>query len=110
MSITEAATSAPGRIWWLRLGETPGAAESEAATFGLDEILETAALPDGESRGAVVVIEWAERVAGLLPADRLTISLTPHLTPDTRRAEITAHGPQSARLLETLSTRNQMDV
>ncbi len=82
-----------------RLGDTHAAAEVEAATFGLAEILEDAAFPDNGSRGAVVVIEWAERVAGLLPSDRLTIDLTPDSAPDTRRAMLTAHGPQSAQLL-----------
>jgi tRNA threonylcarbamoyladenosine biosynthesis protein TsaE len=82
-----------------RLGDAPAAAEIEAATFGLDEILEDAALPDADSRGAVVVIEWAERVAALLPADRLTIVLTPDGAADARRATLTAHGPQSAQLL-----------
>lgn len=83
-----------------RLGEEAAAAQVEAATFGLDEILTTAAEADAESRGAVVVIEWAERVAGLLPADHLRIHLTPVETdPDARHAALTAFGPQSAALL-----------
>jgi tRNA threonylcarbamoyladenosine biosynthesis protein TsaE len=85
-----------------RLGDSPAAAEIEAATIGLDEILETAALPDGASLGAVVVIEWAERVAALLPPDWLAIVLSPNASSDTRHAELTAHGPQSARLLAAL--------
>lgn len=90
-----------------RLGDSPAAAEREAATFGLDEIFESAALPDGASHGAVVVIEWAERVAPLLPADRLAIVLNADGSPDTRRAELTAHGPQSAHLLATLEDEMQ---
>lgn len=88
-----------------RLGDTPAATEIEADTFGLDEILATAALPDGESQGAVVVIEWADRIAGRLPADRLTIVLTPDTDPNARRAELTAHGPQSVELLSVVSSQ-----
>ena len=83
-----------------RLGEDAAAAAAEAATFGLEEILATAADPDGASRGAVVVIEWAERVAGLLPADHLWISLTG--ADDVRVAAMAAFGPQSAALLEQM--------
>ena len=82
-----------------RLGDPSAATEMEADTFGLDEILASAALPDGESRGAVVVVEWADRIAARLPADRLTIVLTPDTAPDARRAHLTAHGPQSEQLL-----------
>ncbi|MCC6169358.1 MAG: tRNA (adenosine(37)-N6)-threonylcarbamoyltransferase complex ATPase subunit type 1 TsaE [Caldilineaceae bacterium] len=85
-----------------RLGDAPAAAAREAATFGLEEIVESAAHPDADSRGTVVVIEWAERVAALLPADRLTIVLTPDGPPDARRATLTAHGPQSAQLLAAI--------
>lgn len=85
-----------------RLGDTPDAAQMEAATFGLDEILETAALPDGTSLGAVVVIEWAERVAALLPADHLAIVLSSGDSLETRHAALAAHGPQSARLLAAI--------
>ena len=42
-------------------------AAGEAEAMGLDELL--------ADPGAVVAIEWAERVAGLLPADHLLIEL-----------------------------------
>ena len=58
-----------------RLGDTPEAACREAATFGLEEILGAAAWPDTDSDGSVIVIEWAERVQALLPADTFWISL-----------------------------------
>ena len=48
-------------------------------------------------RGAAL-IEWASNVADALPADRLSVFLTP--TGETsRRAELTAGGPRSAALL-----------
>ena len=48
-------------------------------------------------RGAVL-IEWAANVADALPADRLSLSLTP--TGETsRRVELTAGGPRSAAVL-----------
>ena len=71
------------------------AAMREAATIGLDELL---AAPD-----AVVVIEWAERIAGWLPSDHLSIDLTTlRGAPDERRITCTAHGPASARVLACL--------
>ena len=71
------------------------AAVREAATIGLDELL---AAPD-----AVVVIEWAERIAGWLPSDHLSIDLTTlRGAPDERRITCTAHGPASAQVLACL--------
>lgn len=67
----------------------------EAAFFGLEEILER---PD-----AIVVIEWAERVASLLPPDQLQIRLLPDVTaPEQRQIHFMAHGPQSVQVIEQL--------
>jgi tRNA threonylcarbamoyladenosine biosynthesis protein TsaE len=90
-----------------RLGEAPVEAELEAATFGLEEILATAELDD-PLLGAVVVIEWAERVAALLPPDHLEITLAHVATDDPggemlRRIECVAHGPTSAGLLAAIA-------
>lgn len=75
-----------------RLPDEPGAAGDEAATFGLDEILTD---PD-----AIVVIEWAERVASLLPADRFAINLVqPTTDHHLRQISIAALGPHSANVL-----------
>ena len=52
-----------------RLGEGALDATLEAVAFGLEEIL--------AADDAIVVIEWAERVATLLPADCLQITITP---------------------------------
>jgi len=51
-----------------RLAEAPPVVEQEAAALGLDEILDL--------DEAVLVIEWADRLAGSLPADHLSIALT----------------------------------
>ncbi len=83
-----------------RLGEDAAAAQTEAATFGLDEILATADDADATGHGAVVVVEWAERVAPLLPPDHLYIALTAaDDDPDVRHAFLRAFGPQSVTLL-----------
>lgn len=50
-----------------RLGDQPDNAMLEAETFGFEELLEDPA--------AVVVIEWAERLAALLPPGTLYITL-----------------------------------
>ncbi len=75
-----------------RLGETLDQAQAEAANLGLDEIFATASLADETSDGAVVVIEWAERVTALLPPETLYISLTTDPdNPDARTATLSAH-------------------
>jgi tRNA threonylcarbamoyladenosine biosynthesis protein TsaE len=65
--------------------ERPG----DVATAGLEDIL------DGD---AAVLIEWPERMVGLLPADRLWIALT-YDSPTRRRMRISAGGPRSTDLL-----------
>ncbi|MEN8152122.1 MAG: tRNA (adenosine(37)-N6)-threonylcarbamoyltransferase complex ATPase subunit type 1 TsaE [Planctomycetota bacterium] len=47
---------------------------------------------------AVVVVEWAERVDGFLPADRLAVDLD-HVDEDSRRIRFRATGPEHARLI-----------
>ncbi len=57
--------------------------------------------------GGVVVIEWADKIAEALPADRLDIAID--IPPgsdggeDARRFVFTPHGPRAARLLEGLA-------
>ena len=78
-----------------RLGDSVAVAVREAATFGLDELL---VQPD-----AIVVIEWAELVAPLLPPDHLHIALY-HQADDPNRRQLvfTAGGPVSQALLQQL--------
>jgi len=69
----------------------------EAAFFGLDEIV--------DRRDAIVIIEWAERVASLLPSDYLEITLRyANVTPDHRQIHCLAHGPLSALVIAGLQT------
>ncbi len=79
-----------------RLGEATAAATAEAFTLGLEEILEQAE--------TIIVIEWAERVAALLPADHLAITLTAVAgEPDVRSIRCMAGGETSARLLAAIT-------
>ncbi|MFN8488551.1 MAG: tRNA (adenosine(37)-N6)-threonylcarbamoyltransferase complex ATPase subunit type 1 TsaE [Caldilineaceae bacterium] len=79
-----------------RLGEGNAAAEAEAATLGLEDIL--------AEEKAIVVIEWAERVAALLPPDHLAIHLAyGDQVATTRHITLTATGPLSAELLKALA-------
>jgi tRNA threonylcarbamoyladenosine biosynthesis protein TsaE len=70
----------------------PEAAGLEAATIGLEELLADPA--------AVVLVEWAERVAGWLPPDHLSIALAPLPgAVDARRITCIASGETPARVL-----------
>jgi len=69
-----------------RLDSTP-----EAAELDLDEMLAQGAL----------IIEWAERVEGILPGDRLWFLLE-HVSDEHRRMFITAHGERFTDILNEL--------
>lgn len=75
-----------------RLGDPVHGAMPEAAALGLEELLDT---PD-----AVVAVEWAERVAALLPPDYLAVTL--EHAGDARRITLTAHGSASMAALDAL--------
>lgn len=112
-----------------RLPESPEPALMEAATFGLDEILDDV---EGGHSNCAVIIEWAERLGDALPADHLAIlaahpgadlpasdaessaqatdptsasAPTEGSLLDTRTYTFSAHGPRSAALLQTLFDR-----
>ena len=55
----------------------------------------------------LLVIEWADNIAGDLPDERLNIYLSTALDPDTRLAKIEASGERSARWLKDVLTRFQ---
>ncbi|MBI4277551.1 MAG: tRNA (adenosine(37)-N6)-threonylcarbamoyltransferase complex ATPase subunit type 1 TsaE [Armatimonadetes bacterium] len=63
----------------------------DVATIGMEECFD----------GGVVVIEWAGRVAHLLPADHLAITLRAS-GEDVREIDMIAAGPRSRRLVEVL--------
>ena len=78
--VNEYATSAGDRLVHIdtyRLGDGAAAATLEAATFGLEETL--------SSDDAIVAIEWAERVASVLPADHILVEFA-HTHGHARRA------------------------
>ncbi len=67
----------------------------EALTAGVEDIL---AAP------AVVMIEWAERIEAMLPADRLWIALR-YISETRRGVRITPHGDRSLALLKEFRQR-----
>ena len=71
---------------------------SELAELGVDEAAEN----------AVVLLEWPDRAADALPPDRLDIAFTlaPHLGPNQRNAELTAHGAFVPRLERLAAIRH----
>ncbi len=81
-----------------RLGDLPDEVLLQSTTFGLEEILDPEMLTDPE-QGAVVVIEWAERIESALPADRLHIRIRPSGDDSLRDIDMTAGGPISGAVL-----------
>ena len=79
-----------------RLGDAPGA---EAEDIGMVEMLEGS---------GVTVIEWAERIERLLPADTLHLELVA-IDTDQRSIAGRAGGPRGRRLLET-AAQNAMEA
>ena len=49
----------------------------------------------------ITIIEWASIVSGVLPSDRLTLSIVPP-TESTRRIIVESHGPKSKKIAESL--------
>jgi len=47
---------------------------------------------------AISLIEWPDRLGGLLPGERLDVALAAGATTDSRRATLTGHGSWAARL------------
>lgn len=66
-----------------------------------EEALAAGLLDDRELEG-VTVIEWADRLEGWLPLDRLEIDLEPGSGPSERHVRWEAHGPAHARIAEAL--------
>jgi len=67
--------------------------DPEVTELGLDEFM-------GEDR--LCIIEWAERAAGLLPPDNLSIRLE-HLAPEQRRLSLKPRGKRYEDILRQLS-------
>jgi tRNA threonylcarbamoyladenosine biosynthesis protein TsaE len=77
-----------------RLGDRE-TADPAFDTLGLGDLL--------DAGDTIVLVEWAERVAALLPADRLEIALGYGAGENERRIDVHAGGPRSARLLAHLA-------
>jgi len=65
---------------------------NDLLAIGFDEICKA---------GGLVAVEWADRVADILPEDSLTITIEP-VGPEGRRLSCRAAGPTSHRLLADL--------
>lgn len=63
-----------------------------------DAEAESIGLSDCFTGRTVTAVEWADRFPALLPEDRLEVRLA-HRSPGTRKARLTASGPQSLALL-----------
>jgi tRNA threonylcarbamoyl adenosine modification protein YjeE len=74
----------------------------ELAELGFDD------LPDD----AVVLLEWPDRAAGFLPADRLDVALTlvPHLGMEHRNLRVTGYGGFALRVDRIAAVRHFLDT
>jgi tRNA threonylcarbamoyladenosine biosynthesis protein TsaE len=52
----------------------------------------------------LVLVEWADRVEGCLPAERITIAISV-LEGEARQFEITGHGPRAASAIAQLASK-----
>src|SRR5262245_37559212 len=74
---------------------------AELAELGFDDL----------PAGAVVLLEWPDRAAGLLPPNRLDITLTlaPQFGADYRQARITGYGTLASRAERLVAARKFLD-
>ena len=68
--------------------------------LGDAEEASAAGLLDERQAAGVTVVEWADRLAGWLPVERLEIHLAPGATDTVRHLRWTAFGPLHERLAE----------
>jgi tRNA threonylcarbamoyladenosine biosynthesis protein TsaE len=95
-----------------RLGHDPAQVQAEAEMVGLSDLLDEIG-DEGDEGVTLLVIEWAERIAALLPDDYLEIRLayvneaaspqTESPRTEQRRISFFAHGPRSAAIVNALS-------
>jgi tRNA A37 threonylcarbamoyladenosine biosynthesis protein TsaE len=71
---------------------------AELAELGFDDLPDT----------AVLLLEWPDRAAGFLPADRIDVALTlaPQLGLDHRNVRVTGYGAMAARVERMMAIRN----
>ncbi len=83
----------------LQVYEFPGITVSHFDLYRIERPDETHELGlDDAIADGVVLIEWPERLEGLLPPDRLDLVLSAGAGPDERLAELTGHGDWAGRL------------
>jgi tRNA threonylcarbamoyl adenosine modification protein YjeE len=75
---------------------------ADLTELGLDDLPDT----------AVVLLEWPDRAAGLLPADRfdLTLTLAPKLKSEFRHARLTGYGAFAPRVARLSAVRGFLSV
>ena len=81
-----------GRIKMYHLDVYRLTSPTDLSNLGFDDYLSAS---DG-----LIVIEWADLVADIIPSDRLVITLTAGPKPNERQIRAQEHGPASRRLLE----------
>jgi tRNA threonylcarbamoyladenosine biosynthesis protein TsaE len=95
-------TQTPNRLYHMdtyRLGDDVETVVAGAETLGLEEILDDVA-EEASDGVTILVIEWADRLAPLLPADHLEIQLeAADANPEQRTIRLLAHGVYSAEVL-----------
>jgi tRNA threonylcarbamoyladenosine biosynthesis protein TsaE len=79
-----------GPVWHADLYRLSGDA-AEIGELGLDEAMDPSA--EGAAGGALVLVEWPERLGGALPARRLEIRLSSRAGAEGRDAMLTLAGP-----------------
>ena len=84
----------PGRVPVYHVDAYRLAGASDAEALGVDELF----FGDG-----VTIVEWADRIAAMLPDDRLDVRLA-HGDGSDRHLTIEPHGSRYQRLLEQLGT------
>lgn len=77
-------------------------ATGEALGLGLEEMLDFAGEDVFDSAPTVIVVEWAERIAKLLPRDRLAVDFAYGAGEQSRRVVIEATGSMSEAVVQNL--------
>jgi tRNA threonylcarbamoyladenosine biosynthesis protein TsaE len=75
-------------------------AEKEAEDLGLEEVLESA---------GITAIEWADKIASLLPEERLLIRLS-YVGEHSRSIEVSGIGNHYVDIVESLSVKKEGDL